>query len=274
LESNNLRIHLVQNAAVWNDPQASLLELDFLLSTNLTRDSRGGLLVLPEMFAQGFVTNLDIVNLKDTIINNQERTLDWMKKTAQKYGIVVVGSLPMLEGGFLYNRMYMVHGNMQFNQFYDKKHLFSLAGEHLHFSPGSKRVCWEYNGWSMMPSICYDLRFPVWLRNQKDYQVILCVANWPKSRSLAWRSLLVARAIENQAYIVGVNRVGTDGTGTVYEGSSMVVGPDGAILVQMGDQKGLCSVGIDAHVLAVFRRAYPFLADADNFRFNPPQTHE
>jgi len=179
-----------------------------------------------------------------------------------------------LEGGFLYNRMYMVHGNVQSNQFYDKKHLFSLAGEHLHFSPGSKRVCWEHNGWSMMPSICYDLRFPVWLRNQKDYHVILCVANWPKSRSLAWRSLLVARAIENQAYIVGVNRVGTDGTGTVYEGSSMVVGPDGAILVQMGDQEGLCSVGIDAHVLAVFRRAYPFLADADNFRFNPPQTHE
>ena len=269
-----MRIHLVQNAAVWNDPQASLLELDFLLSTNLTGDSRGGLLVLPEMFAQGFVTNLDIVNLKDTIINNQERTLDWMKQTAQKFDVIVVGSLPILEGGFLYNRMVAIHGSAAPIQFYDKKHLFSLAGEHVHFSSGSQRGLWEIDGWSTIPSICYDLRFPVWLRNQKDYQVMLCVANWPNSRALAWRSLLVARAIENQAYIVGVNRVGTDGTGTVYEGSSMVVGPDGAILVQMEDQKGLCSVQIDAHALSVFRRAYPFLADADNFRFNPLQTHE
>ena len=265
MESKTLRIHLVQNSAVWNDPHASILELDSLLSANLTKESRGGLLVLPEMFAQGFVTDLDITNSKEPIINNQERTLDWMTKTAQQYDVVVVGSLPMLEEGFLYNRMVAVHGDAEPNQFYDKKHLFSLAGEHVHFSPGSQRGSWELEGWSTMPSICYDLRFPVWLRNQKDYQVMLCVANWPKSRSLAWRSLLVARAIENQAYVVGVNRVGTDGTGTVYGGASMVVGPDGVILAQMGDQEGLCSVVLDAHALAVFRRAYPFLADADSF---------
>ena len=270
MESKTLRIHLVQNAAVWNDPHASLLELDSLLSTNYTEESRGGIMVLPEMFAQGFVTDLDITNSKEYILKNQERTLDWMKKTAQQYDVVVVGSLPMLEEGFLYNRMVAVHGNADPNQFYDKKHLFSLAGEHIHFRSGSQRSAWELNGWSMMPSICYDLRFPVWLRNQKGYQVILCVANWPKSRSLAWRSLLVARAIENQAYVVGVNRVGTDGTGTVYEGSSMVVGPDGSILVQMGDQQGLCSVVLDDHALAVFRRAYPFLADADSFSIHPP----
>lgn len=260
-----MRIHLVQNSAVWNDPHTSLLELDSLLSTNLTEEARGGIMVLPEMFAQGFVTDLDIKNLKEIIINNQERTLDWMTKTAQQYDVVVVGSLPMLEEGFLYNRMVAVHGNSESNQFYDKKHLFSLAGEHIHFRSGSQRGAWELEGWSTMPSICYDLRFPVWLRNQKDYQVMLCVANWPKSRSLAWRSLLVARAIENQAYVVGVNRVGTDGTGTVYGGASMVVGPDGVILAQMGDQEGLCSVVLDAHALAVFRRAYPFLADADSF---------
>ena len=260
-----MRIHLVQNSAVWNDPHTSLLELDSLLSTNLTEEARGGIMVLPEMFAQGFVTDLDITNLKEPIIKNQERTLDWMTKTAQQYDVVVVGSLPMLEEGFLYNRMVAVHGDDEPNQFYDKKHLFSLAGEHVHFSPGSQRGLWEIDGWSTIPSICYDLRFPVWLRNQKDYQVMLCVANWPNSRALAWRSLLVARAIENQAYVVGVNRVGTDGTGTVYGGASMVVGPDGVILAQMGDQEGLCSVVLDAHALAVFRRAYPFLADADSF---------
>ena len=269
MESKFLHIHLVQNAAVWNDPHASLLELDSLLSANLTKESRGGLLVLPEMFAQGFVTDLDIKNSKELIINNQERTLDWMKQTAQKFDVIVVGSLPILEGGFLYNRMVAIHGNAAPIQFYDKKHLFSLAGEHVHFSSGSQRGLWEIDGWSTIPSICYDLRFPVWLRNQKDYQVMLCVANWPNSRALAWRSLLVARAIENQAYVVGVNRVGTDGTGTVYGGASMVVGPDGAILAQMGDQEGLCSVVLDAHSLAVFRRAYPFLADADSFSIHP-----
>jgi len=270
LESKFLHIHLVQNAAVWNDPHASLIELDSLLSANLMKESRGGLLVLPEMFAQGFVTDLDIKNSKELIINNQERTLDWMKQTAQKFDVIVVGSLPILEGGFLYNRMVAIHGSAAPIQFYDKKHLFSLAGEHVHFSPGSQRGLWEIDGWSTIPSICYDLRFPVWLRNQKDYQVMLCVANWPNSRALAWRSLLVARAIENQAYVVGVNRVGTDGTGTVYGGSSMVVGPDGAILAQMGDQEGLFSVVLDAHALAVFRRAYPFLADADSFSIHSP----
>ena len=269
MESKTLRIHLVQNAAVWNDPHASLLGLDSLLSANLTEESRGGIMVLPEMFAQGFVTDLDSKNSKELIIKNQERTLDWMNKIAQKFDVIVVGSLPMLEGGLLYNRMVAIHGNDAPIQFYDKKHLFSLAGEHVHFSPGSQRGLWELDGWSTIPSICYDLRFPVWLRNQKDYQMMLCVANWPKSRSLAWRSLLVARAIENQAYVVGVNRVGTDGTGTVYEGASMVVGPDGAILAQMGDQEGLCSVVLDAHSLAVFRRAYPFLADADPFSIHP-----
>lgn len=268
MEYKTLRIHLVQNAAVWKDPQASLLELDDLLATNLTSESNGDLLVLPEMFAQGFVTDLDILKFKDQILSDQESIFHWMKKTSDYYGFMVVGSLPILEDGFLYNRMVAIRGGSDFHLQYDKKHLFSLAGENLHFRPGSQRVSWDYNAWTILPSICYDLRFPVWLRYQKDYQVILCVANWPKSRSLAWRSLLVARAIENQAYVVGVNRVGTDGTGTVYEGASMVVGPDGSILAQMGDQVGLCTVDLDPQALAVFRRAYPFLADADTFSFH------
>jgi len=265
LESKILRVHLVQNAAVWNEPQASLLELDSLLSNHLTHEPKGGILVLPEMFAQGFVTDIDIQHQKEVILTNQEITLGWMKKTAENYGLLVVGSLPVLEEGFLFNRMVALQGGQENLASYDKKHLFSLAGENLHFSSGSRRVCWNYHTWTILPSICYDLRFPLWLRNQKDYQVLICVANWPKSRSLACRSLLVARAIENQAYVVGVNRVGTDGTGTVYEGASMVVGPDGSVVAQMGDQEGLCTVELDPQTLAVFRRAYPFLADADSF---------
>ena len=261
-----MRIHLVQNAAVWNDPQASLLELDFLLSTNLTRDSRGGLLVLPEMFAQGFVTDLDSKNSKEIIIENQERTLDWMNKTAQKFDVIVVGSLPMLEGGFLYNRMVAIHGSADPIQFYDKKHLFSLAGEHVHFSSGSQRGLWEIDGWSTIPSICYDLRFPVYARNVEAYDLLLYVANWPASRRDPWMSLLKARAIENQAYVIGVNRIGEDGNGLAHAGDSNIYDPKGKKLISHPSNTEFTeTLSISKKALFDFREKFTVGIDWDRF---------
>jgi len=269
-----MRIHLVQNDAVWNRPEQSLKELDLLISNYFLNESKEGLLVLPEMFAHGFVTEIDITKNQAIILHNQLMILDWMKKTANLYNVIVTGSIQCLQGGSLYNRLYAIgkDSSLETADYYDKRHLFSLAGENIHFSAGVRRSCWEFSGWKLLPSICYDLRFPVWMRNQADYHLILCVANWPKTRSYAWRSLLIARAIENQSYVVGVNRVGVDGTGTLYAGGSMVVGPDGAVLSQMDDQKGIKGQDLDAHALAVFRRAYPFLADADSFTLTSNST--
>jgi predicted amidohydrolase len=265
-------VHLVQNNAVWKDPIHSLKAIDLLLKENPILKEKGGWLLLPEMFAQGFVTDWNLSEDVSLIKEQQIFILQWMQETANKYNLTVAGSMAYYENERLYNRLIAVqaHKESTLQTPYNKKHRFGLAGENRSYHSGSSRVLWHDEPWCILPSICYDLRFPVWLRYRKDYQLLFCVANWPQARVHAWRSLLMARAIENQAYVVGVNRVGTDATGTVYSGESMVLGPDGSILLQMNHEPGIGSCFLDIHVLNVFRRAYPFLNDADSFQLTEP----
>jgi len=265
-------VHLVQNSASWKDPISSLAAIDSLLLGYESIKEKGGWLLLPELFAQGFVTDWNLDQDLLLIHEQQKIILDWMQQKSDDWGITVAGSLAFYENGRLFNRFVAVPPQQDLFSYptYNKKHLFGLAGEDKVYQAGSLRTIWREHHWTIIPSICYDLRFPVWLRNRGDYQVLFCVANWPQVRAFAWRSLLTARAIENQSFVVGVNRVGTDATGTFYSGESMVIGPDGSLLVQMNDEAGIVSCLLDEHVLAVFRRAYPFLKDADDFELRTP----
>lgn len=260
-----MRFILYQNAAEWFNPKASIQNIEAGLSSMKGSWKAGDLLVLPEMFSTGFVTDESQLSDINQIIENQEYTLDWMWRFAQDYFVGVMGSMPHWDGEFLRNRLFVVQYDKEESVHYDKRHLFGIAGEKTMYSPGRERIICSKEPWRMNLAICYDLRFPVWLRNRGDYDILVCVANWPVARALAWRSLLIARAIENQCYVVGVNRVGIDGTATVYGGGSLVVGPDGVVLEEMDEREGFAFFEPDSQALKIFRRAYPFLRDADNF---------
>jgi len=267
-----MRFILYQNAAQWGDPVASIQNIEGGLLPLKGVWKNGDILVLPEMFSTGFVTEESKCSDINQLIVNQEYTLDWMRRLAQKNLISVIGSLPYWNGEFLFNRLFVIDegnkdGQMEYAH-YNKRHLFGIAGENRMYTPGKERVIIDKGDWRLNLSICYDLRFPVWLRNQGDYDILICVANWPIARATAWRALLVARAIENQCYVLGVNRVGIDGTQTLYGGGSLAVGPDGTILEEMKDAEGFLCFEPDIHYLNKFRRAYPFLKDADDFSLN------
>lgn len=214
--------------------------------------------VLPEMFTTGFT--MDSANQAESMDGT---TVAWMSQQAVALGAAVTGSLIIRDGGY-FNRLIWATPDGQI-QYYDKRHLFRMAGEHESFSPGSERVIVSYRGWRLCLSVCYDLRFPVWLRNHNDYDVLLCVANWPASRALAWQTLLRARAIENQAYCVAVNIVGVDGTGLAHSGGSAIYAPDGATVVEAGESPAIVQGTLDGGVLTGLRQAFPVTSDADTF---------
>jgi predicted amidohydrolase len=153
--------------------------------------------------------------------------------------------------------------------YYDKRHLFARAGETERYQPGTERRTWDWNGWRVCPQICYDLRFPVWSRNRGDYDLLLYVANWPAPRVDAWSTLLKARAMENQSYVIGVNRVGEDGNNKIYPGASVVLDPLGRAVVEAGQGETVVYARIEANTLRTIREQFPFQAEADPFRFTP-----
>jgi len=267
-----MRFILYQNAAQWGNPVASIQNLEEGLLSLKGSWRKGDILVLPEMFSTGFITEESLLSDRNQLIENQDYTLGWMRKFAQENLVSVMGSIPYWNGELLFNRLFMIdEGNeVRHKEFphYNKRHLFGIAGENRMYTPGKERVIVDKGEWRLNMSICYDLRFPVWLRNRGDYDVLVCVANWPVARATAWRALLIARAIENQCYVLGVNRVGIDGTQTSYGGGSLVVGPDGLVLEEMDDAEGYLTFEPDVHFLNKFRRAYPFLKDADDFRLD------
>lgn len=222
----------------------------------LFKDIDADLLVLPEMFCTGFYMNP--VEIAD---RNQE-TLTWMKEFANKKNSVVCGSVSVNEDGRFVNRFYFVepHGNYSY---YDKRHLFSYSGEDQKYSAGKERVVVNYKGWRILLQVCYDLRFPVFSRNNDDYDAILYVANWPKSRIDAWQTLLKARAIENQAYVFGLNRIGIDGNNLEYPASSYCFFADGTEISTTNDN--IVSAELDLEKLLEFRTKFPFLSDRDEF---------
>lgn len=248
-----MKISIIQTDIKWADPQANITAADAAVDSAPGSD----LYILPEMFSTGFCTRPEGVAEP-----SDGGTLAWMKRKAVATGAALAGSVAVCEDGKYYNRFYFVKPDGSVTK-YDKKHLFTYGGEHEHFTAGSERVVVEWKGVRILLEICYDLRFPIWSRNRGDYDMIIYVASWPTPRVEAWKSLLTARAIENQCYVVGVNRVGADPSND-YCGGSRVIDPYGHILAQCADGKvEVVSAEIDMNMLEAFRGKFPVLDDAD-----------
>ena len=216
------------------------------------------LALLPEMFATGFVTEPWRTALPD-----EEELLAWMRRTARRYATALAGSAVVRSGDRFANRFFFVRPAGGAER-YDKRHLFSIGGEDAHFVAGRRRVVVEYGGLRFLPLVCYDLRFPVWCRCRSDYDAILCVASWPAPRREVWRTLLRARAIENQCYVVGVNRTGDD-PWNHYAGDSAVVDFKGTPLCEADASEGVFTARLDREALDRFRTKFPAWRDADDF---------
>ena len=248
-----MKVAIIQSDILWGDPDGNRNKADEAIASCPGAD----LYVLPEMFSTGFCTEPE-----GMAESSDSETLEWMKKKAVAIGSALAGSVAVTENGLYYNRFYFVKPDGSVTS-YDKKHLFTFGGEHNHFTAGDKRVVVEYAGFRILLEICYDLRFPVWSRNHGDYDMAIYVASWPTPRVEAWKALLTARAIENQCYVVGVNRVGDDPSNN-YCGGSRIIDPYGKILVACDD--GVESVVLadtDMDALEAFRQKFPVLNDAD-----------
>ncbi len=248
-----MKITLVQQDIIWADPEANRKHLDALLGNIGKTD----LVLFPEMFSTGFATVPEGIAEKAPA-----PTIEWMKEKAAQMDCALAGSIAIEEDGRFYNRFCFVKPSGEVS-FYDKKHLFTYSGEHKRFSAGDRRVVVEWRGVRFLLAICYDLRFPVWLRNRKDYDALLCVASWPTSRRHAWDSLLRARAIENQCFVAAVDRTGNDPSCS-YNGGSVLLDPWGRDIARCRDGvEEAVSAELDMESLAAFRKSFPVLDDAD-----------
>ncbi len=253
---NLLRVSLLQSALHWEQIQANLD--NFSRRINLLA-GQTDLILLPEMFSTGFTMNA--ANLAETMTGP---TLLWMTRQAESTGAAVAGSFIATENGRYFNRFVFMQPDGQYHT-YDKRHLFTLAGEHEHFTPGATRTVIEWKGWKLLPQICYDLRFPVWSRNTDDYDLLLYVANWPDRRGFHWRSLLTARAIENQVYTLGLNITGTDGNGLEYAGDSAITDYSGHTLLRVSRLEETLTATLDLESQQAYRLKLGFLKDRDGF---------
>lgn len=252
----NLRISLVQTPLDWQQPSANRERLMSLLAP---LEGQTDLIVLPEMFTTGFTMSPD-----EVAEPLSGPTLVWMQQQARSLGAAICGSVVIEDQGYR-NRLLFVTPEGEVHH-YDKRHLFRMANEHEHYAAGERRSIIEYKGWRILPQVCYDLRFPVWCRNRDDYDLLLCVANWPAPRRHPWRALLLARAIENQCYVAGVNRVGVDGKGLEYSGDSLLVDFKGQALLDGPAGEPFIKTGLlNGEDLQQFRRNFPAWQDADDF---------
>jgi predicted amidohydrolase len=258
-----LNVTLVQGATRWHDAPANRAYYGELVR----RAGPSDLVVLPETFLSGFSN--DIAASAGTM---DGEGVAWMRALAAEANAVICGSLAIREGGTVFNRLLWMRPDGTHAQ-YDKRHLFRMAGEHTRYGGGSERLVVELNGWRILPQVCYDLRFPVWLRNRRreqaaggmDYDLALFVANWPAPRRQPWRTLLRARAIENLCCVVGVNRVGVDGNDIPYAGDSAALDPVGELLLELGAQEQVATVRFDPAPLLAHRERFPAWMDADDF---------
>ena len=250
----NLKITIIQPDIIWENPEANLDKYSELLEKNNETD----LIILPEMFTTGFSMHPE--KLKEQMNGS---SVKWMQQVAAQKNAAVVGSLIIEELGKIYNRAIWVFPDGKIES-YDKRHLYSMGQEHLHYAPGKDKLIVDYRGWKFCPQICYDLRFPAFARNLEDYDVVFYMANWPSPRHHVWKNLLISRAIENQAYCFGINRVGTDGTGLKYLGDSTSISPKGKAEF-MGENEAVKTFEISYSKLHDFRRKFPLLNDRDTF---------
>lgn len=253
----NLTIALIQTSLIWENPEKNM---SLFANKIESVSSNVDVIVLPEMFTTGFTMSPEHISDK----HNKE-TVNWMQRMALKSASAIVGSIVYLEGSTYYNRLLFVKPDGSIFS-YDKRHTFTLAGEHEKYTAGNKLLIADYKGFKICPLICYDLRFPVWSRNTSEYDVLLYVANWPKPRVHAWDTLLKARAIENMAYCVGVNRIGTDANGLSYSGHSSVYDAMGNQLA-FSDKEEILEVPLFKSHIVKTRNKLPFLKDRDTFSF-------
>jgi len=258
---NTLRVLMIQPMLCWQDPDENRRQLAAQIDDALADDPGGvDLILLPETFTTGFMGD------RNRIAESMDGpTVDWMKHQAATHGAAIAGSAAIDEGGQRFNRFLFVtrDGDVQH---YDKRHLFAYHRENERYAAGNRRVVMPYRGWRICPQICYDLRFPAWCRNRQDYDLLIFVANWPSKRVNAWLALLRARAIENQAYVIGINRVGQDGTGLDFPGQSVAFDGLGEELTALGDQVASKIVKLELDDLTRLRAELPFHAEADEFR--------
>jgi len=251
----DLSITLIQTELHWEAAADNRAHFEHLIRAQPTL---GDVVVLPEMFTTGFSMNA-LANAEPS----GGPTYAWLQALACELDVAITGSVAIEDGGAVYNRL--LFATPEGITHYDKRHLFRMAGEHKRYAPGNERVivCWR--DWRIKLEVCYDLRFPVFSRNCGDYDMLLYVANWPAPRAHHWRSLLVARAIENLACVVGVNRIGSDANGLSYSGDSLVVNAQGELCLDMQDREAVATVALSAQQLLVWREKFPAHQDADIF---------
>lgn len=251
----NLKVTLIQTELIWEDIESNIARFDALIDAieDITH-----LIVLPEMFTTGF--SMNAANLAQDM---KESSVEWLRDKSRNKNVDIVGSIIAKEDGKFFNRLIWAKPEGKIFT-YDKRHLFRMAGEEKVYSAGSKNITVELRGWKIRPFVCYDLRFPIWTRNiSKQYDAALFIANWPERRSLHWNILLQARAIENQCYTIGVNRVGIDGNDHPYSGDSSIIDPWGKILFQKSNQSCTHTAELSYGILQKAREAFPFWMDAD-----------
>ncbi len=261
-----LNLTVVQAPIVWADKKANLANFTKTLSPLVGKTD---LVVLPEMFATGFITDpQELAEPMNGLI------MEWMADTAANLGCVITGSVTIRENEKFFNRLVWMRPDGSFETA-DKRHLFRMGNEHLRFTAGNKPLVVELKGWNINPLVCYDLRFPVWSKNcysdgKYDYDLLIYVANWPASRSYVWKSLLMARAIENQAYCVGVNRIGDDGHGLPHSGDSLVLDFKGREMVKApANQPFMKTIELDYEQIQDFRSRFEVGPDWDLFQIEP-----
>lgn len=253
---SNLKITIIQSELHWENAEANR----HMFSKKIQNiEDQTDLIVLPEMFNTGFS-----MNAKKLAEPNDGETLQWMIHEAQKNNCAITGSVIISEDTNFYNRLFFVFPDGKYKK-YDKKHTFTLAKENETYKAGTERLIVDYKGWKICPLVCYDLRFPVWARNTEDYDVLIYIANWPKVRTVAWDTLLRARAIENMTYCIGVNRVGFDGNDHEYIGHSSVYDVLGKKISSSAFDEYLETVILEKDHIISNRRHLQFLNDRDGF---------
>ncbi|MEO6136727.1 MAG: amidohydrolase [Ginsengibacter sp.] len=261
---SSLTVTLIQSPLFWEDKKANL-EMFQQKIENIKE--RTEIIILPEMFNTGFSMNAE--TLAETM---DGETIQWMKQIAAKQKVILTGSLIIKENNNYYNRLVWMLPNGEYG-IYDKRHLFAYANEHKQFSAGNKKLIASVKGWKINLQVCYDLRFPVWARqpnggDETKYDILINVANWPQKRSLAWDTLLKARAIENQSFVIGVNRVGEDNNEIIYNGGSTIIDPLGERIYQKTNGEDIFTCTLHKEKLEEVRTQFPFLDDADSYIIN------
>lgn len=249
-----LLVSIIQAGLAWENKKENLQRFDKLFKDIGKTD----LIIFPEMFTTGFTMK---VRKFHEVMDGE--TVRWMKDLSKEKQAAVTGSIIIKENGKFFNRLLWITPDGQI-QYYDKRHLYTMGGEHIRFTAGTKKLIVNWKGWRICPLICYDLRFPVWSRNNDDYDLLIYVANWPSARHHVWETLLVARAVENQSYLVGVNRVGSDGMNLEYLGDSTMVDALGNAYF-LGGSPMVKTFSLSYSELIYFRKKFPLLPDGDSF---------